>query len=115
MRPPSIASPRRLLFVAGSAHALGGLASWLDYLLPGLAARGWDPVLGLVEGPRHHRPERMIEAHPHERWIRIPCPTGTPEGRRRAIAQRHQRILCDWMLHDVDRHSGTIRQESGPR
>lgn len=86
MRPPSIASPRRLLFVAGSAHALGGLASWLDYLLPGLAARGWDPVLGLVEGPRHHRPERMIEAHPHERWIRIPCPTGTPEGRRRAIA-----------------------------
>ena len=77
---------RRLLFVAGSAHLLGGLASWLDYVLPGLAGRGWDPVLGLVEGPRHHRPERLIAAHPHERWIRIPNATGTPEGRCRALA-----------------------------
>lgn len=85
VRPPS--SARRLLFVAGSAHALGGLASWLDTLLPGLAARGWEPVLGLVEGPRHHRPERLIEAHPHERWIRIPCATGTPEGRCRALTR----------------------------
>jgi glycosyltransferase involved in cell wall biosynthesis len=76
---------RRLLFVAGSAHRLGGLASWLDYVLPGLRERGWDPVLGLVEGPRHHRPEGLIAAHPHERWIRIPCPTGTPEGRCRAL------------------------------
>jgi glycosyltransferase involved in cell wall biosynthesis len=73
--------------VAGSAHTLGGLASWLDSLLPGLAARGWDPVLGLVEGPRHHRPDRLIDAHPQERWIRIPCATGTPEGRCRALTR----------------------------
>jgi glycosyltransferase involved in cell wall biosynthesis len=78
---------RRVLFVAGSAHPLGGLMTWLDYLLPGLARRGWDPVLGLVEGLRHHRPERLIAEHPHERWIRIPCRTGTPEGRSRALAE----------------------------
>ena len=78
---------RRLLFVAGSAHPLGGLMTWLDYVLPGLAGRGWSPVLGLVEGARHHRPELLIAAHPHERWIRIPCRTGTPEGRRRALAK----------------------------
>ncbi|HUG41892.1 MAG TPA: glycosyltransferase family 4 protein [Longimicrobiales bacterium] len=78
---------RRLLFVAGSAYPLGGVGSWLDYLLPGLAERGWEPVLGLVEGPRHHRPERMLAAHPHERWIRIPCATGTPQGRRGALVR----------------------------
>jgi glycosyltransferase involved in cell wall biosynthesis len=77
---------RKLLFVAGSAHPLGGLTTWLDYLLPGLAERGWRPVLGLVEGPRHHRPERLLVEHPHERWIAIPCRTGTPEGRARAVA-----------------------------
>lgn len=77
---------RRLLFVAGSAHPLGGLMTWLDYVLPGLADRGWSPVLGLVEGPRHHRPERLLAEHPHERWIAIPCRTGTPVGRARALA-----------------------------
>ena len=87
MSPLPTASQRRLLFVAGSAHTLGGLASWLDSLLPGLAARGWNPVLGLVEGPRHHRPERLIDAHPQENWIRIPCATGTPEGRCRALTR----------------------------
>ena len=81
------AGSRRLLFVAGSAHRLGGLATWLDYLLPGLDARGWLPVLGLVEGPRHHRPERWVAAHPHERWVPIPCSTGTPEGRCRALTK----------------------------
>ena len=83
---------RRLLFVAGSAHPLGGLASWLDYVLPGLAGLDWDPVLGLVEGPRHHRPERWIAAHPHERWMRIPSATGTPEGRSRALAEALIRV-----------------------
>lgn len=78
--------------MAGSAHALGGLASWLDYVLPGLAARGWDPVLGLVEGPRHHRPERWIAAHPQENWIRITSATGTPEGRCRALAEAVDRL-----------------------
>jgi glycosyltransferase involved in cell wall biosynthesis len=73
--------------VAGSAHPLGGLTTWLDYVVPGLAARGWSPVLGLVEGPRHHRPERLLAAHPHEPWLRIPCSTGTPEGRCRALAR----------------------------
>ncbi|HET9334692.1 MAG TPA: glycosyltransferase family 4 protein [Gemmatimonadota bacterium] len=75
----------RLLFVVGSAHPLGGLMTWLDYLLPGLEARGWSPVLGLVEGPRYHRPERLLATHPNNRWIRIACRTGTSEGRARAL------------------------------
>lgn len=75
----------RLLFVSSSAYRLGGLATWLDYLLPGLRERGWDPVLGLLEGPRHNRPAAWLAEHPHESWISVPCRTGTPEGRCRAI------------------------------
>ena len=78
--------------MAGSAHPLGGLTTWLNYVVPGLAARGWSPVLGLVQGPRHHRPERLLAEHPHERWIDIPCQTGTPEGRCRARARAREEV-----------------------
>lgn len=78
---------KRVLFVAPSAYRLGGLATWLDYLLPGLRDRGWEPILGLVEGPRHNQPAAYLAEHPHERWIAIPCRTGTAEGRCRAVAR----------------------------
>jgi glycosyltransferase involved in cell wall biosynthesis len=73
------------LFVAPSAYLLGGLAVWLDYVLPGLRDRGWDAVLGLVEGARHHRPENYLKIHPDPRSVRISCRTGTTVGRRRAL------------------------------
>lgn len=78
---------RRVLFLWSSAHRLGGLATWLDYLLPALEQRGWSPVLGLLEGPRYNRPEKYLADHPFDSWISVPCVTGTPEGRCRAVAQ----------------------------
>jgi glycosyltransferase involved in cell wall biosynthesis len=57
----------------------------LDRLLPALPEHGWHPVLGLVEGPRHHRPERYLEVHEPSEWVPIACATGTPEGRARAL------------------------------
>lgn len=75
----------RLLFLWPSGHWFGGVPIWLDYLLPSLAERGWDPVLGLATGPRYNKPERYLGEHPWERWVSIFCRTGTPEGRRRAI------------------------------
>ena len=53
----------RLLLLAPSAYTLGGLATWLDYLDPGLSEHGWEVTLGLVGGPRHHRPEQYVAAH----------------------------------------------------
>lgn len=78
-------SPVHVLFVAPSAYLLSGLAVWLDYLLPGVRARGWRATLGLVEGPRHHLPERYLAHHPDESVCRITCRTGTSFGRRRAV------------------------------
>lgn len=74
-----------VLFVAPSAYTLSGLATWLDYLLPGLRKCGWDAQLGLVSGPRHHRPDRYLAVHPEEHVQVAHNSTGTREGRVRAL------------------------------
>jgi glycosyltransferase involved in cell wall biosynthesis len=75
---------RRLLFVAPSAYPLGGVANWLDYLLPGLHASGWQVFIGLVDG-HFHNVERYLHQHPFKDVLRIYNPTGSREGRIRAI------------------------------
>jgi glycosyltransferase involved in cell wall biosynthesis len=75
---------RKLLFVAPSAYPLGGVATWLDYLLPGLEQLGWEPTLGLVSG-RFHDVDQYLEQHPYHRVLRISNPTGSQEGRVRAL------------------------------
>jgi glycosyltransferase involved in cell wall biosynthesis len=75
----------RVLFVAPSAYTLSGLATWLDYVIPGLRACGWDARLGLVAGPTHHDPERYLRVHPVQSVEIISCATATPEGRVRAL------------------------------
>ena len=76
-----------ILIVAPSAYTYGGLASWLDYLVPGLRQRGWRVTLGLVEGAVFHRPDRYVASHPDPHWTSIPCRSGTPEGRCRAVVR----------------------------
>jgi glycosyltransferase involved in cell wall biosynthesis len=76
-----------VLFFAPSAYLLSGLATWLDYLVPGLAEAGWDSRLALVSGPHHHRPERYLQAHPQARTVVAHCATGTAEGRARAVSE----------------------------
>lgn len=76
----------RLIFISPSYYVLSGMATWLDYLLPGLEARGWQPVLGLVSG-HHHDVDRYREAHPWAETVRISNPTGSAEGRIRAVEQ----------------------------
>jgi glycosyltransferase involved in cell wall biosynthesis len=62
---------------------------------PALEARGWDVVVGLVEGARHHRPERYLSVHPHRRWTAIRCLSGTAEGRRHALELTLLRLKPD--------------------
>lgn len=70
---------------------MGGVATWLDYLLPELEELGWESSLGLVAG-RFHDPERYLEQHPYHRVIRIPNPTGSQEGRIRALCGAVQKV-----------------------
>jgi glycosyltransferase involved in cell wall biosynthesis len=78
-------APKRILVVAPSAYPLGGVAIWLNYLLPGLARRGWQPILGLVQG-HWHDVGKYGPAMPKSETISIPNPTGSHEGRLRALA-----------------------------
>jgi glycosyltransferase involved in cell wall biosynthesis len=88
-------SGHSVLFVAPSAYTLSGLATWLDYLVPGLRERGWDARLGLVAGARHHDPERYLAMHPVASAQIIRCDTGTPEGRQRAIGRALEGLQPD--------------------
>jgi glycosyltransferase involved in cell wall biosynthesis len=79
-----VSENRRLLFVAPSAYPLGGVATWLDYLLPGLEEHGWEPTLGLVAG-KYHDADRYLEQHPFHRVLNIQNSTGSQEGRIQAL------------------------------
>ena len=85
-------STRELLFIAPAAYPLGGVATWLDYLVPGLRQRDWNVTLGLVEG-RFHDVDAYLDVHPDDQVLRIPYGTGTSEGRIRQLvrALRHAR------------------------
>jgi glycosyltransferase involved in cell wall biosynthesis len=88
---------RSLLFVAPSAYPLGGVQTWLDYLLPGLTGRGWRPVLGLVAG-RFHDVACYLKVHPWPDAMAIPNPTGSAEGRIRALVAAVRRVQPELVL-----------------
>ena len=75
---------KSILFVAPSAYPFGGVAEWLAYVLPGLESLGWTCTLGLVAG-KHHQVNRYLDRHPFGRVRQIMNPTGSPEGRVRAV------------------------------
>ncbi len=74
----------KVLIVAPSAYPLGGVATWIDYLVRGLVARGWAVTVGLTAG-RFHNVEAYLEQHPGLPCVEIFNPTGTREGRIRAL------------------------------
>jgi glycosyltransferase involved in cell wall biosynthesis len=80
---------RHILFIAPSAYPLGGLATWLDYIVPGLEKKGWDVVLGLTSGKLHNS-DAYLKIHPFKNAIRIENKTGSREGRVRSIMRAIQ-------------------------
>jgi glycosyltransferase involved in cell wall biosynthesis len=87
-----------LLFLNRTAHTLGGAATWLDYMEPGLRQCGWRVTIGLLEGKKFHRPETYLEKHLHQDWIRIACLTHTSAGRREALQEAIQSVAPDLVI-----------------
>lgn len=85
---------RRSVFVAPSAYPLGGVAVWLDYLVPALASFGWRAQAGLVAG-RWHDVGAYRAAYPGLDAVAVDNPTGSAEGRIRAIADMLRREQPD--------------------
>src|SRR5262245_5636394 len=75
---------RDILFIAPSAYPLGGVATWLDYIVPGLRQRDWNVTLGLVQG-QFHNVDAYLDLHPDNQVLRIRLGTGTKEGRVRQL------------------------------
>jgi len=73
-----------LLLIAPSAYPLGGLATWLDYLVPGLEDKGWQVTVGLTGGA-FHNVEAYQEIHPFNKVVEITNTTGSREGRIRNL------------------------------
>ena len=74
------------MFVVPSAYPLGGLATWIDYLVPGLEKSGWKPLLGLTAG-NFHDADAYMNLHPIGNMIKIVNRTGTREGRIRNLCK----------------------------
>src|SRR5215472_1015901 len=77
-------SNEHILIIAPSAYPLGGVATWIDYIIPGLRRRGWCVTLGLTEGALHDV-DAYLAAHPMQDVVRIRNRTGTREGRVRSL------------------------------
>ncbi len=100
-----------VMFIAPSAYVLGGLATWLDYMEPGLHGLGWEVTVGLVAGPRYHLPGKYLARHAHTNWHAIPCNSSTQEGRLRAVEKAVAEVKPDIVVtvNIPDAIAGTAR------
>src|SRR5262249_13281937 len=73
-----------ILIVAPSAYPLGGVATWIDYIVPGLRQRGWQVTLGLTDGTLHNV-SAYLATHPMRGVVRICNRTGTGQGRVQSL------------------------------
>jgi len=80
-----------ILFIAPSAYTFGGLATWLDYLVPGLENSGWDVTVGLVSG-KWHNAGTYLKQHPFRISLAIENSSGSREGRIRAICKAIEKV-----------------------
>ena len=85
------------MFVAPAGYPLGGVATWLDYVMPGLEARGMECVLALCTGDLH--PARpYLDLHPWRNTIEVERGTGTPTARRNAMLAAINQVQPDVVI-----------------
>jgi len=88
---------KTVLFVAPSAYPLGGVQTWLDYLLPGLEKRGFNAVLALTSG-QHHDVDKYLASHNLANVESLNAPTGTIQGRVEALEALIKRVGPDLVV-----------------
>ncbi|MEA5391631.1 glycosyltransferase family 4 protein [Cyanobium gracile UHCC 0139] len=81
----------RVLVLAPSAYLLGGVQDWLANLVPGLRGGGLEVTVAVPDGD-HHRHGPYARAYPALAAEAIANPSGSAEGRIRAIAALLERL-----------------------
>lgn len=87
----------KVLFIAPSAYPLGGVAVWLDYLVQGLMQQGWGVRVGLTSGHWHDVAQYQA-AYPELPVVPVANPTGSAEGRIRALMRVIRQVAPDVVL-----------------
>lgn len=76
-----------ILFIAPSAYYLGGVQVWLNQLVQAMRQSSrWRVRVALPAG-RHHALQRYLATFPEMPAVPLVNPTGSAEGRRRAISE----------------------------
>jgi len=87
----------KVLVLAPSAYLLGGVQDWLANLVPGLSAGGVEVTVAVPDGD-HHRHGPYARAYPALAAQPIANPSGSTEGRIRAIAALLAEVDPDLVL-----------------
>jgi glycosyltransferase involved in cell wall biosynthesis len=87
----------KLAIVIPSAYLSGGVQTWLDYVVPGLVARGWSVTVMPVHGHLHNA-EKYLELHPFDKVRLVANSTGSREGRVRALSHALESTQPDLVL-----------------
>jgi glycosyltransferase involved in cell wall biosynthesis len=101
----------RVLSFMHTSSPIGGVETWLDRACAHLAARGFEPIVGLVRGQKFNRPERYRSYHPALNAIEIDGRGLNREGRVRALMRGIRRVRPALVLPlgIVDAYEATIR------
>jgi len=84
----------KIIFFAPSAYPLGGVQTWLDYLLPGLEQHNCHTTLALTSSP-HHNVSKYLDVHKVDNVEVIDIGTGTAQSRVESIEKLLLKIRAD--------------------
>ena len=73
-----------IVIVTPTAYLIGGVQTWLDYLVPSLEKSGWIVTVLLPHG-KHSDAYKYLQEHPFSNFSVLHNPTGSREGRISAI------------------------------
>lgn len=97
-----------------TAYTIGGVQVWLDYVVKGLEGLGWHVTVLLVSG-EHSDARKYLREHPFNCTRLVENPTGTEEGRVRALCNSVRAAAPDVVLvvNIVDTYEAIARLRSG--
>lgn len=107
---------RKVAIVAPSAYLIGGVQTWLDYLVPGLDQAGWEITVLLVHGTQSDA-HLYLNHHPFPSVQLVSNPTGSREGRVLALGKSIRSSGADLVvgvnIADVYEAVGRLRRYEG--